>query len=235
MIVIFPVCNKDIDLGVLHSRWLLKLGGKSPLRALVLAEEGTRNSLVVEMASNLGNNFVHVGISRYPRLPVSGWPLAPNFLFQHTAMTMSRGCRPWFWFEADAVALKQQWADIIEAEYSKGAKPFMGPFVKGMSHVNGVAVYPANTPVLIPSAMKATTQAWDYVAGPEMAPLTHDASHLMTHWWTLNQETGNPMEVGGGSQPNNITLPFAKKFIPETSVMVHRIKDGSLTKALLAA
>lgn len=231
-IVVFPVCPKDLGLALAHSRWLVKMGRKNNAKAIVYAEDGCRNADVVAFCGNLNSTFRHVAKRGYPKMANYGWPRTPNMVFQMVAAKMQSQCLPWLWFEADAVALKPDWVDALFAEYAKAGKPFMAPRVDRMNHFNGTAIYPSQAPELIPAAMAATDQAWDYACGAEMEPITHDASKTsMFHVWTLEGTRFSP--VGGGSVPMGITAHMAKQ-IPKTACMIHRIKDDSLVRLLMS-
>jgi hypothetical protein len=232
-IVVFPVCPKDLSLAVAHSRWLAKMNRKNSARAIVYAEDGCRQSDVLTLCSNLNTTFQHVAKRGYPKMPRHGWPKTPNMVFQMVARAMQKQCLPWLWFEADAVALRPDWVDALFAEYASAGKPCMAPKVDKMAHFNGTAIYPPETPELIPSAMLATDQAWDYMAAADMAPITHDASRSsMLHVWTI--QSGRFSPVGGGSDPAQITLEMARRDIPKGMCMVHRIKDDSLIRLLMS-
>lgn len=232
-IVVFPVCPKDISLAVAHSKWLAKMNRKNTAKAIVYVEDGCRHQDVLTLCSNLNTTFMHVAKRGYSKMPRHGWPKTPNMVFQMVALRMQQQCLPWLWFEADAVALRPDWVDAMFAEYSSAGLPFMGPHVKKMTHCNGLAIYPPETPELIPSAMKATDQAWDYACGAEMIPLTHDAADTsMIHVWTMN---GNRFShVGGGTEPMNITAEIANREIHKGACMIHRIKDDSLIRLLMS-
>lgn len=230
--VVFPVCSKDIGQAIHHLKWLGKLTGKPLPHKAVLAFDKTCNVTAVSgMAAMLKMLFESVEMFVYPTPPFPGWPAAPNWAFQNVAHKMAEQSRPWLWMEADAVVLRADWLERIQAEYDRAGKPFMGPHVRGMNHSNGVMVYPHDTPTRIPSAMRAVDRAWDYECSVEMMPHCHDASHILQHIWTIANDM--PSEVGGGHEPAGVTVDRAHRWINPRAVMVHRIKDQSLVDLLL--
>lgn len=230
--VVMPVCGKDINLAIQHARWLRMLTKKHwPHKAIVAFDKSLDMSLLTSLVGMLRSCFVEVEMFCHPQPPIEAWPQAPNWVFQNVAHKMNEQSRSWLWLEADAVVLRADWLEVLQFEYEGCGKSFMGPIVKGMGHVNGGSIYPPDTPARAPIAMRCMDRAWDYDMRPDMIHDCHDASHLMRHIWTvLNDEA---IEVGGGEEPRNITADRARRWIPESAVMVHRIKDDSLTQLLM--
>lgn len=229
MTVVFPIHNGDADLAVWHAKWLNRLGTWKA-SAVIAHDPSLNRDMLKAFGDLLRKSFPKVSDFTYPRPRAEAWPQAPNWAWQATARHMVTS-GPWLWMEADAVALTKDWVDRIRDEYHASAMPFMGPKVKDMGHINGVAVYTNRTPELLPSAMRATDMAWDYVAKDEMAHRTKDASDLMQHLWSVDGEQW--LECGGGQVPMLITAEAAKKNINPKAVMIHRIKDTSLIRLLM--
>lgn len=227
MIVVFPVCKKDIGLAILHARWLRQMGMKNNRLAVIFAETGCGD--INGLKSLLQESFTRVGIMTYEPIPFR-WPQVANQVFQHVARTMEFLCDPWLFMEADAVFLRPDALAIMEAEYGRGGKDFMGARVKGMGHFNGVAVYAANTPELLPEALDVPPhQAWDMVMDRS---LFHDASHLIQHVWCISGSKW--LECGSGSVPGRMTVVMAQRNIRKDAVLLHRWKDDSLLKLLIS-
>lgn len=231
--VVFPVCHGDIVLAIQHAKWLASMKRRWPNRAVIAHDTLAPAPQLSELNKLLSQCFQGLVPFRYPKPPQAGWPFAPNWSFQQTARHMAQQSNPWFWFEADAVVLKPEWLSRLQSEYERAEKPFMGPVVKGMGHINGGAIYPANTPFRIPKAMECTNMAWDYMMKPEMIHDCHDGSRLMQHIWTI--VNGQASEREGGSEPRNVTAEQARRWIKPSSVAVHRVKDSSLVNLLLSA
>ncbi len=173
--------------------------------------------------------FRHVEHYSYRCPTNAGWPYGPNIAWQSTARHMAKGADPWLWLEADAIPLKADWLTRLNEAYERSGKAFMGAIVPHMGHCNGVAIYPQDTILRCPKAMVATTQAWDYVMRDEMIDDCYDASDLIFHFWGVVKDRPHPWE---GSAPHFKSLDDVKRWIPNNAVLMHRCKDGSLTKLL---
>lgn len=229
--VVFPVAQ-DIPLALMHARWMRQMGCKHEHKC-VIAFDGTINvHLLNEFKNAIEPMFASVEMFTYPTPPIRAWPQAPNWAWQHVANHMSFQDRPWLWMEADAVALVPNWLEQLQAEYEKAKHLFMGSKVKGLGHMNGCGVYPADAANRMPIAMKCTARAWDYDCKPEMIHDCHDASHLMNHWWSVMGEEISP--VGGGQIPQNITADQMRRWVTKGSVFLHRVKDFSALTHLMS-
>ncbi len=231
--VVFPVCNNDIHLAIHHAKWLRMLHReKWPHAAVVAFDRSVNVGLAAVFQALLRELFQEVQQFCYAIPPVSGWPHAPNFAFQSVAWKMTEQSNPWLWMEADAVVLKADWLQQLQEEYERAGKPWMGPHVNGMSHVNGNMIYPHDAAHRMPKAMTCTGLAWDYVAGEEIVRECHNASHLLQHIWSILGDQA--IEVGGGEVPANITIDRAQRWIKKGAVMLHRVKDNSLLNLLMS-
>lgn len=229
--VVFAPCAKDIDQAIHHAQWLRQMGRRWTNRALVAVDAECDSRKVKHFGFLLEGVFEEVAGLLYPTPPDKSYPAAANFAFARVAEMMSHGSAPWFWMESDSVVLKADWLEVLQKEYAAADKPFMGPVVKeaGFGHANGSCVYPADAARRIPKALKQTKIAWDYAMREEVD--CHDASHLICHVWGL--VNGLPSATNGTNPPTNITRDLARKIIPPSSVVVHRIKDNSLVDLLM--
>jgi len=231
--VVFPVCAHDIRLALTHANWLQRIARPAwQHKAVVAYDRQTPVVLVNQFEAMLKTCFAEVTSFCYHAAPIPGWPMAANWMFQNVANHMSTQEHSWMLVEPDAVVLRADWLDLIQDEYERCGKNFMGPHVKGMAHCNGGAIYAADTPTRLPRAMSAVEQAWDYICAPDMMPDCHDASHLMQHIWTIFNDEAS--EVGGGQVPAEVTVERARRWIRPGAVMIHRIKDDSLIKLLIS-
>lgn len=234
MFVVFPIHGGDALQAIHHARWMEVMTARTGLKyvqpALIVYDPTLNPDVLKAFKEALSNSFKTVLVHRYPRPRESSWPAPANWAWQHTAQHMTQ-LGSWLWMEADAIALKPSWLDEIETAYHQSGMPFMGPKVKGMSHVNGCAVYPQQTPELLPIAMRSTSMAWDYEAGPEMIHRTQDASDLMQHVWSVDNSKW--LECGGGQVPMLVTKEELEQNLKSTAVFLHRVKDNSVTDLLL--
>jgi len=231
IVVVFNVFVGDIALAEKHARWLQKMGMKSEHKAIVAYDISCPIILVQRLFSKLKTCFAQVDTFIYPR-PQGRYPHTANQAWQHTALHMAKQECPWLWFEADAIALKKDWIEQLQSEYDRSNKAWMGVIVPHMGHMTGVAVYPNDAAIRMPSAMKATDQAWDMLTKEEVVPHCHN-SRLMFHLWTL--VGGMPHPAGGGDEPRGITAEQFKRWPLGNTVLIHRLKDSVLDNLINGA
>lgn len=231
IVVVFPVCGKDIGQAIHHAKWLRSMKRKWNHKALIAYDYTANTNLLNEFMRLLEPCFEKIEAWHYP---VSGlqYPHAANFAFQSVAIKMSKQQAPWFWCEADLVVLNPGWIDQLQSEYERACKPFMGAIVPQMGHTNGTAIYPANAANIMPRVMSCGSgQAFDMVAKEDMGNDVHDCGHLLFHTWSVLGDQWHP--VGGGQVPANITAAMAQR-IPRSAVAIHRVKDFSLINLLVS-
>lgn len=232
IIVAMNVHAGDVALAVLHSTWLRKLGRRWDHKAIICHDPSCPVVMLNHLEQNLRHCFTEVESFVYQRPPIPTYPASANWAFQSVALHMTNQNSPWFWFEADGVALKPDWLDQIQAEYERCGASWMGPHVRGMQHANGVMVYPFDAARRMPNTMRCGHhQAFDMVAASDIMQDCHDCDHLLFHTWSILN--GEWCPVGGGAVPSGITLDLAAK-IPKSAVVIHRVKDSSLVQLLLS-
>lgn len=228
--VVFNVHAGDVDLAIEHARWLDKMGGKSEHVAIVAHDLRCPMSKVTLLSQLLQRRFSKVEFIVCP-VPQFPYPGSANFAWQWVAGEMSKQDHPWFWMEADAIALKPHWVEILQEEYDECGRSFMGSVIPHMGHMNGGAVYPADAPSRMPESMKAWNHAWDMVSKAEISHDTHN-SRNMFHLWTLSNRM--PYPVGGGELPINVTPDEFARWNIGDACYIHRIKDNSVLRILMA-
>lgn len=227
LIVVVAFCGKDSHITLKNFQWQQQLSGKQPFD-LVLAHDQHSEYMSEAIEEAAGQCYRSMQKIKYS-LRESNWPQAPNAVFQMMARHMQDLKRPWLWMEPDAIPLKSNWLPSLQNEYLLGRRPFMGAIVPQMGHMNGVGIYPANTPDLIPRAMRATHGAWDTDMREEMIDKCHDASHLIQHCWGIVSGCANPH---GGDLPHFRDESDLARWLIPSAVLFHRCKDGSLIDQL---
>ncbi len=227
LLVVIPFCGKDVSITMKNLQWMEHLGGAKGFDLLLIHDQ-TVNYLIKEIDEVAARCFRTVQRFKY-NCSVQGWPQAPNFAFRTTAHHMTGLGRPWLWLEPDAVPLKKEWLSALQREYVRHNKPFMGPIVPNMGHMNGVGIYPSNTPSLIPRAMRSSNTAWDSDMRDEMINKCHNASHLIQHCWGIVNGCAHPH---GGELPHFKNAQDLKRWLLPSAVLFHRCKDGSLIDQL---
>lgn len=233
IVVVFPVCAKDIDRAVSHATWLniLTRGkGKWPHEALISFDRDTPVTLVNHLEWLLKQSFDKVNAFDYHRAPFQQYPHAANWAFQNTAHRLAKQDRAWLWMEADAIALKYEWLEVLQDKYEDCGRDWYGPIVPHMGHLQGTSIYPANAAVRMPQAMQCVEQAFDMMS-KEIVHEAADANPVMFHMWTLINRL--PCPVGGGELPANITADEIRRWLPREAVFLHRVKDNSVLNLLL--
>lgn len=226
-IVVLPVCNYDSELMMRLLDWMLSLGGCRSHEALVSFDNTTMRGAVSRIVSKATQCFLKVHQTNYS-VP-KGTPFPQTAAWHHAARTMEAMQRPWLWLEADCVPLKSHWLKALQAEYDRCGKPFCGPVVHGPEHLNGTAIYPANTPQLLPHTMKVLTNAWDVQCREEMGPSAHDSELWQLAWGVTN---GRLDPVSGTEQPSFPKGSPLLHQIRRNAVIFHRDKTGSLIERL---
>lgn len=230
IVVVFPVCEKDIAHAIHHAKWLRSMNRKWEHKAVIAYDYSAHVLLLNELKRTLEPCFEGVEAFHYSAPPIPTYPQAANWCWQSIAHKMAQQECPWLFMEADAVALTPDWLEKLQREYDCSTKPFMGPKVHQMGHYNGVMIYPANAANRMPRAMSCGAgQAFDMVAREDIAGDGYDCGHLFYHVWTVMG--GQFCPVGGGELPVNISLELART-IPKSAVAIHRIKSNDLINLL---
>lgn len=225
LLVVIPVCAKDVQSALRNLRWCVEMDDATFHHALVSAEIGFDYREVVAEAQRY---FPVVEEFHYPKLSARPlpWPEAQNWAWRKAALYIAKrnDGLPWLWWEQDAVPLKRGWLNALENEYLAAAKPFMGaagakPTPEHPDHLAGVAVYPPNVTRYAPSAMfYAKSIPFDTAGGWRVLNEAH-ITPLIQHVWTFEPGTSNP--------PTFPTTGSLSEISPD-AVLFHRCKDSSL-------
>lgn len=227
IMVVMPPCHKDVKLAIDNLKWQKELDGKKDFHCVFAVDDSLANS--VSWLTTFGKaTFQEVSVFTYPRPPVSKWPDAPNWAFQHTARHMRSFNHPWFWMEPDCIPIAKGWLSLLNQEYALCRKPIMGSIIDGMGHCNGTAIYPSNFCELSRAAMACTNRGWDMEMKSETIHLTHP-SKLMYHIWGI----ANGVAVQNGGNPVLFrTWDDVQRWVDLDCVVVHRCKNTSLIERL---
>lgn len=231
ILIVIPVCKKDINSAMLNMQWCKMLDEKTEAEALISCDVGMAPKLIAELTEEASGFFKRVYHFNYTEPINLKWPHPQNKAFLHTANYVCRHfSKPWFWWEQDAIPLQKGWIAAINAEYITGGKPFMGYNVEGMGHMNGVAVYPPDFPKQVKVPMNVV-KAWDVYIRGETIHKTHLVNQMFQHMWALDED-GNHTN-GEGNPPTFPTWDAVKNMVDLKRIMFHRCKDGTLTRRLM--
>lgn len=226
-VVAYPFFPMDAPLALKNIRWMRELRQPRTHEIRLFYESTTDRKIVNEIAEACGPIFSHV--KHTPYKPVAG----PNAAWKVVALEMQRVKRSWLWMEPDAIPLRQDWLMQLQTRYSNAGKPFFGPIVPDMRHMNGTAIYPWNTPALCPKTFASgDIYGFDVLMSGEIGHLIHDASNLFHHTWV--ERHGRLYPHGEGEYPTFPTPESAKR-VNKGAVLFHRNKDGTLIDRLREA
>lgn len=230
LLCVLPMCGADIEAAIRNVAWMEELGQTKNYPALLSVDDQTYREKVKQVEASARQAFGEVRTHYYSTNGKNGWPQGANMAWQHAARFVQANYRlPWFFCEADMVALKSSWLDELSAAYQRCGKMFFGPIVKGRGHCNGAMIYCWDAANRLPSAMKATTQAWDYLCKAEMLPHAADAEPLVQHAWGLHNGAPHPYE---GNPIRFNSVDQVKAWVHPDAVVFHRSKYGDLQRLL---
>jgi hypothetical protein len=223
--VLIPCCKGDENQAIQLLEWIAELG-KNDARCYILCAEECQHDRLVE----LGNKaFTQAQWIRDSENVKSNWredghlnksAAGPNSLFRQAAWHFClNNLGPWLFLEPDAIPCRKDWLTLLDSEYHKAGKPFMGFIVTRQSHpgdvgkhMSGVGVYPQNTPGILKKAILGTGMAFDVAGADTMVPLAHDTRTIFHRY-----------------RPPGFTTQedFDERVKPEYA-LYHACKDGSI-------
>lgn len=228
-IVVLPFCNLDALQLVKNLDWMKRLGTPKTHDCLLSFDNGTNRQIIRQITVKAREVFCNVQTTSY-HVP-HGTRFPQTAAWQHAARTMRKLYRSWLWLEADAIPLKKQWLEVLQSVYDNCRMPFCGPMVQGASHMNGTpAIYPADTPELLPRTMSHTSNAWDVECADEIRGKVKDIGHIAFAAWGIKDGRLNPLEGEAPSFPPGRNDLLNQ--IPRTAVVFHRDKGGTLIDRL---
>lgn len=223
-VVAFPFFSLDAPLALKNIRWMRELRQPRTHEMRIFYESTTDMRIVNEIATEACQVFS--ACKHTPYRPLNG----PNAVWKFVALEMQRVKRNWLWMEPDAVPLKQDWLMRLQTAYSNAKKPFFGPIVPDMHHMNGTAIYPWDTPARCPQTFASgEIYGFDVLMSGEVLNQIHDASNLFHHTWV--EKYGQLRPHGDGEYPTFPTAESAKR-VQKGAVLFHRNKDGTLIDRL---
>lgn len=175
----------------------------------------------------------------------SGWPQGPNYFWKKTIdyLKSTDNQSPWLWMELDLLPLKPNWPDLLEAEYKKQNKPFLGTIqdtnivtsdsyrVIIAKHLQGTAVYPPDiwNHCSVWEYVDRIDKAFDVITQWEVVPRTADTKLIQQGFRTINYKIHtNPLRIQGEDNGDmNGVNSYADPICPD-AVLHHGCKDTSL-------
>lgn len=228
LVVVLPICNSDANLMCKTLEWMASMNMPRTHECLVSSDRLTQPVALRRVLQLAKVPFLKVHQTTYTMPKKALFP--QTAAWHHAARTMAQLNRNWLWLEADCIPLKPNWLLAMQAEYDRCRKAFCGPVMHGRGHMNGTAIYPADTPRRLPKTMTVLSNAWDVEAQVEMGNNVHDCTRLWQCAWGVVRGKLNPIEgeeLPGFPKGN----PIINQIRPE-AVLFHRDKSGSLIDRL---
>lgn len=194
-------------------------------------------------------------------LGIEGWPIAPNRMFRMIAETIQTKYNdaPWLLLEPDCTPVKDGWLQDIDLAYKKAGKPYFGCIVHtrvvklnpnagdpppSEQHMVGGAatVYPANAAArsaLLPALdrqmpwSRLPMEPYDVRMRYEIIPHAAHNDLIAHRWGTVNYKAIANAGYSCENDPKNPPNTNHAFDVPDTAVVVHGCKDGSLARLVL--
>jgi hypothetical protein len=229
-ITVLPFYNGDYHAAKKNVEWMREICPATRFNAVVACDTETLRMYQERIVAIASEVFNKVNLFIYPPPKFHQWPEGANHAFQHVARHMRFIGKPWLWLEADAIPVRFDWLRILQRRYVSCGQPMLGSIVHPLGHMNGVGVYPFNLPDITPETMKCTGIAFDWVMKAKTIAITHDASDLICHVWSVKD--GKTKSHGDGDCPSFKTSKDVDAWVCPGSVLFHRCKDGTLISRL---
>lgn len=256
MLLVLPICDKEIHQAHRLATWMHALGGMKDQRCLVAYTWKAQWDipLVIE---NLSSTFGEVLSYMPPLEDESGWPISSNTFFQQVAEYLDSigNSEPWFWFECDVCPLKEGYWAALTTEYNEAGKPYMGTinqsqfmyvrdvvkngvtYPKGYKffqgrHLVGAGIYPGDFWRRCAGIRSLSEIAFDVALGAEIAPEAHDTKLMAHRWqtWKYRRNAEGLLTMEDVDPDDNL---YSGRVIPPEAVIVHGCKDTSLIGLLI--
>jgi hypothetical protein len=230
MLITISACQKDAHLLIDLLKWIELLGRCDNHIALLVFDSATPFDDVLaarEIAERISKGVEVVTND----VSVLGWVEGPKSLFLNAAQWAQNNKMDFLVMETDSVPIATGWCDVIESEYKKCGRKFMGhvyasgnPSLPPMV-MSGIGVYAHDSYTLLHQMIREGAN-WDMAMTPGVINEAHD-TQLIRHLWG---EMNNPPVFGDENIPG--TAQFCLKQIPSECVLWHRSKDHSLIRSL---
>ena len=188
-----------------------------------------------------------------------GWPLGPNHAFD---LGFQWGCAqddPFIVIEPDCCPVRQGWLQLLDEEFKKSEKLFMGHIHEGatlpsglqvVKHMTGAAIYSNHAGRVSPLLSQlgnynqtylsqgVQPSPWDVYARWEMLNNGADTRMIRSHWNAINFRLLPKGQYSWGHQTED-SAHFAEKENPgriasiSDVVLIHGVKDDSLHAYIL--
>lgn len=230
-VVVLPFCNKDGGQMLKNLRWMQRLGGCQKHTVVIAYDHSTLHAILESVRREARATFGSVIECLYATPPRQEMTAAAKWAFKCVSWFVQyKVHRPFLWWEADMVATKKGWIEVLQNAYANCRKPFFGPVIPDMGHFNGTAIYPPDTFQRCPSLNVENDDAWDTGMLNETRNQVADAMPLIQHAWVRNGDRLFPH--GHGELPYFGNINDVKRMLSPTAVAFHRDKHLTLIDRL---
>jgi hypothetical protein len=253
MIIVIPVSKNDFNnhLNVFGFIKTLRHFGACKNHKLLVVVRPSDLKYANAVYNNVSDLFSKPEMHVFEEDGPEGWPQGPNFYWKHTISYLKEigNKDPWFWMEMDCLPLKNNWADLLQKEYIKKKKPFLGTIqdtttvtsdmirINIAKHLQGTAVYPpkVHEQCTIWEYVDRVPTAFDVICQWEMIPRTADTKLIQQGFRTVNYKfLHNPLRIKGEDNGDlNGVVAYDQPINPE-AVIHHGCKDTSLSEILIS-
>jgi hypothetical protein len=255
LLMVLPICDKEIIQAYHLAQWLHMLGGMTERRVL-LVHTWKAAWDINPIIAKLRETFGQVDLFQPPLEDESGWPVSSNTMFQQVAeyLNDSENVDPWFWHEVDVCPLQPNYWAALEHEYEAAGLPYMGSinesrfqtvrdgvvidgeprpagyqFLRGR-HMVGAGIYPADFWRSCKGIRTLSDLAFDVQLGPEIEQQCHDTPLICHRWQTKNYRREQGVITMDDVDPEE--NHYGGRPIPPEAIVVHGAKDTSLIDLL---
>lgn len=220
MLVVLAYSHVDLNLAKMWLGWCKELDSTIPQHELLLIASSRISQDDVKLMHDLGREvFPHTNSIKQNAVNEGAWPKASNGMFRTALEWMKQfGRGHWLWSEPDLIPMVPRWLDMLDAEYRKHAKPFLGcTYDKPFRHINGCCIYPQNPGQFNHWIFGANEIPWDCIR-PE---ITIRHAHITN---LICRSLADPNK----NQPHTFPDQSSLSIIHRGVVLFHGCKDGSL-------
>jgi hypothetical protein len=246
MLIVLPFCKLDYKLAVSLAKYLQHLGPYKQHELMLVCRPDIKDHLE-ELEKLIGDQFGRV-LTLTPNC-ADGWPQGSNIMFHMIADYISRSvdCPCWYMFEPDNTPIKPGWANTLQEEYTRAARPFMGvvhatfwkrkdgTFYQDGTHMNGSGIYPKNTPAYsrLFSTIPHTGLPWDVYWQWEIVKYAANTNYMQLDWRSFNfRRDKKSGEIVGDRAPGILPAHLPAPRLRPDAVVHHGCKDGSIMQIM---
>lgn len=241
MLILLPLSHSDAKLGVPLANHIHQLGGAKRHDLVLFYTGPDAQEVATEMAGILQHDFHSVTQVDSKLSDERGWPMSANSTFRAAVDWAQKAgyVGPMYFFEADNVPLRPNWADELQDEYLRLHKPCVGVIhptkwtspdgarVTGEPHLVGTGIYtiPMDPYSRLWRHLTNTRTPFDVFLRHEVVP-NSGHTDLIQHNWSTARYHRKDNEIL--CEPSDLRSGGIADPVRPTAAVLHGCKDGSL-------